>query len=83
MMEFLFAFLVRNVVMLCLLCDCRGDSSGLECPDHRDTYDEKLAQYSLKRGCVFASVTLELTSMFSFFLSVSVHLYPDPLLLQY
>lgn len=83
MMEFLFAFLVRNVVMLCLLCDCRGDSSGLECPDHRDTYDEKLAQYSLKRGCIFASVTLELTSMFSFILSVFVHLYPDPLLLQY
>ena len=47
-MEFLFTFLVRNVVMLCLLRDYRGDSSGLECPDHRDTYDEKLAQYSLK-----------------------------------
>lgn len=72
MMEVLFAFLVRNVVMLCLLCDCRSDSSGLECPDCRDTYDEKLKM----RVCVrFSNLRTDFHVLF--FLSVCplVHTY--------
>lgn len=47
-MDDFFAFLVRDVVVICLPHSCRGNSPGLESPDRIDTYDDELPQYSLK-----------------------------------
>ena len=48
LMDDIFAFLVRDVVVICLPHSCRGNSPGLGNPDKIDTYDDELPQYSLK-----------------------------------
>lgn len=68
MMGDFFAFLVEDVLMICLPQSCRREPPGLGSPEKICDYDDELSQYSLKNECVWVlslGISSDLHALFS------------------
>lgn len=71
-----FAFLVEDVLMICLPQSCRREPPGLGSPEKICDYDDELSQYSLKNECVWVlslGISSDLRALFPLCICSFVH----------